>query len=127
LRVSAQLDLPGGGTFAVAEVALELLGAADDFDGDGLSNGQEIALGLDPFTNDLALDNDGDGLSNGDEAARGTDPNDADSDDDGLTDGAEIAAGLDPLDSDSDDDGLPDGEDVLGGRACHRDRAERGR
>ncbi len=115
LRVSAQLELPGGGTLAVAEVTLELLAAAGDFDGDGLSNGQEIALGLDPFTNDLALDNDGDGLSNGDEAARGTNPNDADSDHDGLADGAEIAAGLDPLDPDSDDDGLPDGEDVLGG------------
>ena len=97
------------------ESTLELLSAAADEDGDGISNGDEIAFGTDPFADDRNLDDDGDGLSNADEFALGTDKNDPDTDHDGLADGAEIAAGLDPLNPDTDGDGLPDGEDVLGG------------
>lgn len=51
------------------------------------------ALPLDP-----ALDEDGDGLTNGEEAALGTDPYLADSDGDSYSDKAEVDAGSDPLD-----------------------------
>jgi uncharacterized repeat protein (TIGR01451 family) len=63
------------------------------------------------------LDDDGDGLTNGEEGAIGSDPKDADSDDDGAKDGDEANPSDDSdgdglinvLDPDSDNDGLPDG------------------
>ncbi len=66
------------------------------------------------------VDTDGDGLSDGAEIALGTNPNDADSDDDGVPDGAELRPGEDTdgdglinaLDPDSDDDGLFDGTEM---------------
>jgi hypothetical protein len=79
-----------------------------DSDDDGLTDGEEIAIGTDPFNPDT----DGDGLSDGDEVnVNGTDPLNPDTDGDGLDDGLEVAVGLDPLDPDSDDDGIPDGMD----------------
>lgn len=45
------------------------------------------------------LDSDGDGLTNGQELALGTNPYLADTDGDGVNDGQEIADGTDPLDS----------------------------
>ncbi len=59
----------------------------------------------------VATDSDGDGLLDGDEIALGTNPDDPDSDDDGLPDGTEVHGtnATDPLDADSDDDGLLDG------------------
>ena len=103
-----------------------------DSDDDGLPDGEEIALGTDPFDDDtdddglsdgdevnvhgtdpLDADTDDDGLSDGDEVnVHGTDPLDADTDDDGLDDGLEVALGLDPLNPDTDGDGIPDGEDT---------------
>ncbi|PKN56151.1 MAG: hypothetical protein CVU56_17515 [Deltaproteobacteria bacterium HGW-Deltaproteobacteria-14] len=92
-----------------------------DSDGDGVPDREEPALGTDL----LDPDSDDDGLSDGDEVGVGgdpwvhdpgvdTDPLDRDSDDDGLSAGDERAGGddrpaTDPLDPDSDDDGLPDG------------------
>ena len=80
----------------------------EDFDSDGLSNGQEYELGTKPyvedtdednlldgdeintyFTNPLKVDTDGDGLNDDDEIYFGTDPNDPDSDDNDILDGAE--------------------------------------
>ena len=63
------------------------------------------------------LDDDGDGLTNGEEGAIGSDPQDADSDDDGAKDGDEANPSdnsdgdslINVLDPDSDNDGLPDG------------------
>jgi hypothetical protein len=49
-----------------------------------------------PFT--ITLDSDGDGLLDGTEIAMGLDPDDPDSDDDGYDDGVEVHAGCDALD-----------------------------
>jgi cysteine-rich repeat protein len=74
-----------------------------DTDGDGLSDGEEVA-GSDPFVYDLGTD---------------TDPLDADTDDDGISDGDEVrgtgpldGVATNPLDCDTDDDGLCDGLEV---------------
>ena len=70
---------------------------AADTDGDGMADGWEVANGLDPLTNDGALDEDGDELSNQQEYIFRTSPDMPDTDQDGLTDGEEVFAGLDPL------------------------------
>ncbi len=82
-----------------------------DTDDDGLSDGEEIALGTDA----LDADTDGDGLSDAEEVALGTDPLDFDTDDDGLRDGEEVVAGTDPFDPDSDRDLLTDEWEVENG------------
>ena len=51
-----------------------------------------MAEGLDP----LSPDTDGDGLLDGEEIALGTDPQNDDSDGDGILDGTEVGLGLDP-------------------------------
>jgi len=87
-----------------------------DSDGDGVSDGQEMAQGTDPNNPDT----DGDGLSDGEEGTSGeegeegepgdeTDPMDSDSDNDGLPDGWEQENGLDPMDP-SDANADPDGD-----------------
>ena len=81
-----------------------------DSDSDGLTDGQEIALGTDPFDPDT----DNDGLTDGQEVnTYHTDPLDPDTDNDGLTDGQEVNTyHTDPLDPDTDNDGLTDGQEV---------------
>jgi hypothetical protein len=95
-----------------------------DFDGDGLTNSQEIEP---PFplvgTSPLKWDTDGDGLSDGFERTYGFDPNNAnpadpnqsptgDPDNDGLTNLAEATLGTNPNDSNSDGDNFDDGQDA---------------
>lgn len=82
-----------------------------DADGDGISDADELAQGLDPNS----ADSDADGVSDPDELAAGTDPLDEDSDHDNLFDGAEVDAGTDPLDDDSDGDSYLDGDEVTEG------------
>jgi hypothetical protein len=82
-----------------------------DSDGDGLSDGAEVALGTNPMTPDT----DADGLTDWAEVALGTSPLRADTDNDGLSDGAEVALGTLPLRSDTDGDGASDGAEVLAG------------
>ena len=79
-----------------------------DLDNDGVSNGDEIALGSNP--NDS--DSDDDGVNDGEEIDAGTNPTSDDSDNDGLSDGDEIDFGTNPLLADTDGDGVNDGTEV---------------
>jgi hypothetical protein len=84
---------------------------ADDLDGDGLSNDDEVNVyGTDPNN----PDSDGDGLNDGDEVnVYGTNPANPDSDGDGLDDGDEVNVySTNPTNPDSDGDGLNDGDEV---------------
>ena len=64
-----------------------------DSDNDGLTDQQEIELGLEPMN----PDSDGDGLSDGDEnKIYGTNPLNADTDKDGYSDGDEVKNGYNP-------------------------------
>lgn len=84
-----------------AGTRVDLRARAWDADrGDGVADGRELELGLDPD----AADSDGDGISDADEAGDddlGTAAPDTDGD--GL---------VDPLDDDSDGDGVGDGDDL---------------
>jgi hypothetical protein len=81
--------------------------AADD-DQDGLTNGEELAVGSLP---DKA-DTDEDGLSDFEEVSQyGSDPLKSDTDGDALRDGDELSRGLNPLTGDTDNDGVPDNSD----------------
>ncbi|MCJ7738447.1 MAG: right-handed parallel beta-helix repeat-containing protein, partial [Anaerolineae bacterium] len=80
-----------------------------DWDGDGLWDEQETALG----TSRTAWDTDGDGLSDQYEwQTAGTDPRKPDTDGDGLNDRLELRLGTFVGVADSDGDGLTDGEEV---------------
>ena len=111
-----------------------------DCDGDGISNGDELAADSEPYQNELALmDSDGDGVSDADEISAGTDVNDpcdpmqsegydsfdassetwgaADCDSDGLSNLEEIALDRDPYLNelsimDTDGDGISDLEEL---------------
>lgn len=82
-----------------------------DSDGDGLTNGEEEALGTDPES----ADSDEDGVDDGEEEANGTDPLNPDSDEDGLTDGDEADYGTDPLAQDTDGDTYLDAWEITEG------------
>jgi hypothetical protein len=71
-----------------------------DTDGDGCEDAWETANGFGPTDPwDGPGDFDGDGLTNAEEAALGSDPNLEDSDEDGFLDGDEASAGSDPADA----------------------------
>ena len=89
-----------------------------DTDGDGISDGEEVASGTDPLTaagapvsvqdaatglegaaaETVSLDSDADRLADADEAAVGTDPTNPDTDGDGYYDGDEMNLGTGPFD-----------------------------
>ena len=102
-------DTDGDGLSDLDELTLTGTDPTDaDPDGDGLNDADELGAGTDPFDSD----SDNDSLSDGEEIAAGTDPLQKDPDEDGLRDRQELEAGTDPHDPDSDDDGLLDGEEV---------------
>ncbi len=85
-----------------------------DSDGDGVYDGEEVAIG----TNPVDTDTDGDEITDDEEMDLGTDPLAPDTDSDGLPDFWEVYNGFDPLDpadgsSDADDDGLTLAQEVL--------------
>ncbi|MCW0217072.1 MAG: thrombospondin type 3 repeat-containing protein, partial [Prosthecobacter sp.] len=89
----------------------------DDFDGDELTNLEELQSGTDPLNSDT----DGDGLHDGWEISMSLNPNNGDQNGNGISDGEdefdddeltnleELQSGTDPLNADTDGDGLPDG------------------
>lgn len=67
-----------------------------DADRDGLFDGWEAAVSLNPNQNDAGQDPDGDGLTNLNEQAATTDPLNDDTDQDGASDGQEVSAQSSP-------------------------------
>jgi thiol-disulfide isomerase/thioredoxin len=84
---------------------------APDADGDGITDDEEEALGLDPDS----VDSDGDGLDDNIELEWGSDPLNPDTDDDGLSDGDEYEYGTDPNAEDTDGDSYLDAWEVAEG------------
>lgn len=100
-------DTDGDGLTALAEFPLFTNPFGVDTDGDGLSDGEEVAGAK---SSPVKADTDGDGLNDYVEVkTRLTDPTKVDTDGDSLSDAEEIVAGLNPLDA---DDALadPDGD-----------------
>lgn len=96
---------------------LEAVGRANDTDGDGLSNYDEVTNALGSVTDPWNPDTDGDGLTDHEEIhAYGTNPTREDTDGDGLSDYDEIHVyGTDPRNPDTDGDGAEDGWEVRRG------------
>ncbi len=86
-------DSDGDGLTDGQEVAIGTSPAKEDTDGDCLPDGWEVQHGLNPLSTDGddgdAGDPDGDGVDNLNEYDMGTNPNAADTDNDGLSDGEE--------------------------------------
>ena len=107
----ANSDTDGDGLSDGEEVAAGLSPHYVDTDRDGLPDDWELSYGLDPLStsgvNGAAGDLDEDGLSNLGEYLNGTDPSDmgGDTDDDGVSDATEIQQGSDP--NDASDGGIP--------------------
>jgi hypothetical protein len=79
-----------------------------DADCDGLTNGQERALG----TSRSNADSDRDGLTDGFEVNKlASDPSDPDTDNDNVDDGDEVGDHTDPMNGDTDGDGEGDSDD----------------
>jgi hypothetical protein len=84
---------------------------ADDPDGDGFTNAQEVDNGTAPFDADTDADSLNDSVELG---THGTDPRKADTDGDGLDDDEEITSlPTDPTDPDTDGDGVRDGNETF--------------
>lgn len=107
--IAFEVDSDGDLVSDGVEIALGMNQDDPDTDGDGLSDYDEIYVYM---TDPLNPDTDDDGLSDGEEVHQyGTDPNNPDTDGDLFYDGGEIIRGTDPLNPDTDGDGVLDGEE----------------
>ncbi len=95
----------GSKSSPMVSAKIEIAGAdrQRDSDGDGIPDLVELALGMNPLTDDIGLDSDGDGWSDFEELLRGSDPRDPDSkpldsDLDGWSDFDERLRGTNPND-----------------------------
>lgn len=103
-------DTDGDGVADGVEVTLGIDPLNIDSDGDQMGDGWEVQHELDPANGgDRYGDFDSDGLDNIAEYYYGTHPRRTDTDGDGLSDLFEINNGYAPLDADTDDDQMPDG------------------
>ena len=113
-----------GYNFSAGTILIKLDPLSLDNDGDGLSNGEEIAAGTNP---DLS-DTDGDGTNDklddfplDSNEAKDTDSDgignnsDTDDDGDGVSDAQEVIDETNPLVADTDGDGLLDGQEATNG------------
>ncbi|MEM7394564.1 MAG: Ig-like domain-containing protein, partial [Verrucomicrobiota bacterium] len=126
-------DLSGNARTNVFSWTFRVFDIGADRDGDGVPDGVEVVLGLDPDdpdsddngVNDGLEDFDSDNLNNFGEVLLGYDPTDPDSDDDSVLDGDEdrdydgilditevLVYGTSHLIGDSDGDGFGDGDEV---------------
>jgi hypothetical protein len=108
-------DYDGDGLNNEQERALGMDIYKADTDGDGINDGLEVKYGLNPLVADASIDSDNDGWTNAQEVAQGTNPlvdeRGMDLDGDGLTTEQELALGTDPNKADTDADGLLDGQE----------------
>ncbi len=108
--VASPSDWDGDGLSNVDEDAIGSSPVDWDTDDDGMPDGWEVRYGLNPLSgNDADYDNDMDDLTNVDEYRHGTNPTRSDTDDDGMPDGWEVRYGLNPLVNDSMEDADMDG------------------
>jgi hypothetical protein len=108
-NVNVPFDTDGDGTPDVLESSV----TDNDGDGTANQNDPADSDPCTPNTNAapcLAIDSDGDGLTNGEEGALGTNPNDPDTDGDGVNDAAETGDPAHPTDTDG--DGIPDAHEA---------------
>ena len=122
VRVDAAGTDAAGLPWTRVEEAEITLGARVDGDGDGLANGAELLLGLNPADpSDASRDVDGDGLSWLAEVSASTSPFMSDTDGGGEVDSTEVGSGRDPLNP-LDDAGIPApyvGGQAVDGRSVH--------
>lgn len=96
-------DVDGDGTPNYRDVDSDDDGTLDAIEGTGDADGDLVPNWLDPDDYDgESGDVDHDGISTGDELALGSQPNDPDSDLDGVDDGVELGGASQPLDTDGD-------------------------
>lgn len=101
-----------GTTLDNRTLGVTILTKGGDTDRDGLTNEEELKLGLDPLEADMDMD----GLADGTEVNDyGTSPRTADTDGDGVRDGEEVQVGSDPTEADADSDGLTDDTELTVG------------
>ncbi len=84
-------------------------GPNDDFDGDGLTNQEELQQG----TNPALVDTNGDGLSDLEDILKNISPTNNDVDGDGISNADEYRMGTNPFVADTDGDGVNDGQDAF--------------